>query len=111
MATLLYQDRINRAGYDETPPVRVLRTQMDVGIDKTRRRSSNAARPVNFKIYPLTDAEVDLFDAFYLTNDAVKFTYTSPRTDTNVYARFLTPPKYNYVETGWEVTINAEILP
>ena len=100
---------IARDGYDETPPDRVLRSKMDVGPDKTRRRSSNAVRPLKLSL-TLTDALLVTFDAFYLANDAIAFTFPDPRTATNVQARFVSPPKYAYDETLWKVAVELEIL-
>lgn len=111
MATLPFQTKINRDSYTETPPDRVLRTEMESGIDKTRRRTTNAPRPVSFKIFPLTDTEVTTFDDFYLANDAIRIDFTNPRTDTAVKARFTSAPKYAYVETGWSITVELEIIP
>ena len=111
MVALPHQDKINRESYTETPPNRVLRTEMETGVDKTRRRSTNAPRPVSFKIFPLTDAEVTTLDDFYLTNDITKIDFTHPRTDTQVSATFTSTPKYNYTETAWSVDVELEIIP
>jgi len=111
MAVLPHQDKINRDSYTETPPNRVLRTEMEAGIDKTRRRTTNAPRPVSFKIYPLSDSEVTTFDDFYLANDAIRIDFTNPRTDAQVKARFISPPKYTAIETDWSVDVELEIIP
>lgn len=111
MTTFPLQDKINRESYTETPPDRVLRTEMGAGVDKLRRRTTNAPRPVSFKMFPLTDAEVTTLDDFYLANDAVKFDFTSKRIDSTVNARFTAPPKYNYNEVGWSVDVELEIIP
>lgn len=105
-ATLL----VNRRNYTEEPPDRVQRTQMEAGVDKLRRRTTNAVRRIKIKLF-LTDALVETLDDFYLANDAIQFDFTDPRTDTGVKARFLTNPKYNYNETMWDVDVELEILP
>ena len=101
---------IKREGYKETPPDRVIRSRMGVGPDKIRRRSSSAVRKENFTL-SLTDALLVTFDAFYLANDSIAFTFPDPRTETNVQARFVSPPSYVLKETIWNVGIQLEILP
>lgn len=110
MATWPSTFLINRNGYKETPPDRVLRSKMDIGPDKTRKRSSAEVRKLNITL-TLTDALMVTFDAFYLANDAIAFTFPDPRTATNVQARFVSPPKYDYEETIWSVGVQLEILP
>lgn len=109
MATWPSALQVNRQGFKETPPDRLIRTQMETGADKLRRRFTNAPRPLNFKLF-LTDAQVATLDAFYLANDAIRFNFTDPRTDTSVKARFLSPPEYSYRETMWEVSVSLEII-
>lgn len=101
---------VNRRNYTEEPPDRVLRTSMEAGVDKLRRRTTNAVRRVKFKLF-LTDALVETLDAFYLANDSLQFDFTDPRTDDAVKARFVTNPKYAYSETMWDVDVELEILP
>ena len=110
MATFPLQTKINKESFEETPPDRVFRTNMDVGEDKTRRRSSKGPREVKFKMFPLTGAEIATLDSFFLTNDAIKFDITHPRTDSLVKARFLRPPVYRTREVDWEVNCNLEFL-
>lgn len=109
MATWPSSIEINRTNYDETPPDRVIRTQMEAGFDKIRRRTTNAPRMVNLNLF-LTDAEVATLDAFYLANDALRFDFTDPRTDTAVKARFKSPPKYKLEETMWRVSVELEYV-
>lgn len=101
---------ITREGYSETPPDRVISTQMDSGVNKTRRRFSNSTREVNFTLF-IDDDQLDVLDAFYLANDALTFDFTDPRTNTTHKARFLSPPQYSLRETYWSVSIELELLP
>jgi len=110
MATWSSTFIFKRTGYKESPPERVIRSKMDVGPDKVRRRSSAAVRNLSV-VLSLTDALLATFDAFYLANDAIAFTFPDPRTATNVQARFVSPPKYVYEETIWNVSVELEILP
>lgn len=110
MATWPTSIKVSRTGFEETPPDRVLRTSMEAGLDKLRRRTSNAPRPVSFSLF-LTDAQVQTLDDFYLANDALRFDFTDPRTDSAVEARFKSPPKYSLNETMWDVSVELEIMP
>ena len=101
---------IGRENYKETPPDRVIRSKMDIGPDKLRRRSSSAVRKLTLAL-TLTDALMQEFDDFYLDNDSLQFTFTDPRTDTDVQARFTSVPEYSRRETIWDVSVQLEILP
>lgn len=101
---------IKRESYKETPPDRIIRSKMDVGPDKIRRRSSSAVRPLSLSL-TLTDSQLSTFDTFYLANDSIPFTFPNPRTETDVQARFVSPPEYNLKETLWDVSVQLEILP
>jgi hypothetical protein len=101
---------ITRDSFKESPPNRVIRSNMDVGPDKVRRRSSNAPRPVSLSLF-LTSAQLATFDTFYLENDAYSFTFTHPRTGLVVSARFTSEPDYSVEETMWRVSVEMEILP
>lgn len=101
---------IRRDGFKEAPPSRQLRSKMDVGEDKIRRRSSRAVRPVTIQML-LSDSLLDTFDDFYLANDELSFSFTHPRTSETVTARFTDePPSYDPNETMWNVTVKLEIL-
>lgn len=101
---------ITRDGFSETPPNRVIRSDMDVGPDKVRRRSTAAVRELKLKLF-LTDSLMDIFDDFYLDNDSTVFEFTHPRTSATVNARFNETPTYSLRETYWDVNVSLEILP
>jgi hypothetical protein len=102
---------IRRDGFKESPPSRQLRSSMDVGEDKVRKRSSRAVRKVTVQML-LTDSLVDTFDDFYLANDDLAFSFSHPRTNESVVARFTSDsPSYEPNETMWNVIVNLEILP
>lgn len=110
MATWPSTLSISKNGYTEQPPDRVLRTQMEAGVDKTRRRTTNASREIEFKM-TLTDAEVATLDAFFLANDGVVFDFDDLRTGNTFEARFRSAPKYAYNQTVWDVEVQLELLP
>jgi hypothetical protein len=87
-----------------------MRSDMGVGPQKLRRRSSSAVRPVSLRLM-LTDAQLQVFDDFYDENDAVAFDFTDPRTGDTKRARFTSPPSYNLNQTMWDVSVKLEYLP
>ena len=101
---------ITREGYMETPPNRIIRSDMDVGPAKIRRRSSSAVRPVTLKLF-LTDDQLDVLDQFYEDNDALAFDFVIPRNGETVRARFTDAPPYEVNELNWNVVVQLEILP
>lgn len=101
---------ITRDNYTETPPDRVIRSNMDVGPQKLRRRSSAAVRPISLRLF-LNDTQLDALDDFYDLYDSVVFNFTDPRTETVKRARFTSPPTYGLNETMWDVAVKLEYLP
>ncbi len=98
----------------ESPPDNALRTSMDKGPDKIRRRTTANVRPLSFSIY-LDDDQVQEMDEFYnedTYSGSVEFDYVHPRTLANVSARFTAPPQYSHREAGlWTVNVSLEVLP
>lgn len=96
--------------YSEEAPDRVIRSQMDVGPAKIRRRSSAAVRNISLNLF-LNDAQVETFDDFFDANDALVFNFTNPRTAVVENARFTSKPSYTRKETMWAVSVQLELLP
>lgn len=98
----------------ESPPNNTIRTEMDKGPKKSRRRTTANIRPISFML-KLSPAEVDTLDTFYDTttfSGADSFTYTHPRTAATVTARFTQPPEYSEVEgVIYNCSLSLEILP
>lgn len=98
----------------ETPPNNVIRTQMDKGPDKVRRRTTANVRPLSFTL-KLTPAQVATLDTFFTDttySGADEFDYTHPRTGAAVTARFVSPPDYAESEgVIYNCSISLEILP
>lgn len=101
---------INLNGYNETSPDRVIRSSMEVGPQKIRRRSSSAVRKVSMTM-TLTDDQYETFDAFFDANDALAFDFTDPRTSAAKRARFASVPKADRDEMMWNVSFDLEYLP
>jgi len=101
-------------GYDERPPETALRTPMDAGPAKVRRRFTAGVRVVS-ATEALTRAQVDTLDAFYLTDlqgGALSFDWTHPRTQAAVQFRFVAGPRYApQSQTDWLAQLRLEIVP
>jgi len=102
---------IRRDAFNETPPARQLRSSMDVGPDKVRRRTTLAPRNITIQML-LTDALLDTFDDFYVANDTGIFDFVHPRTTETMTARFTDePPTYESMDNLWNVKVTLELLP
>lgn len=100
-------------GYSETPPNIILRTEMDSGIAKIRRRYTAGVRQLSLS-WLLTKTQVGTVDTFYVTTTlygSLSFNITNPRTGTAVVARFKAPPDYSAVDINGRVSVKLEILP
>jgi len=100
--------------FNETLPDNVIRTSMDKGPAKVRRRTTANVRPIQFSMV-LTEAQVATLDTFYNTttlSGAQEFDYTHPRTGATVSARFTQPPAYSDINgLAYRVEVQLEILP
>jgi hypothetical protein len=108
-------------GYEEQTPVNVIRTEMEVGPAKVRRRMTAAVRKHKM-VFHMTQDQVEIFDQFLavvLADGALAFDYTQPRTGDTVRFRIIPPATYTTekVKTGaegegvWWVTLDLEQLP
>ncbi len=100
-------------GYQETPPDNLLRTKMDKGRAKVRRRTTSNVRDMSCQdVYTLE--QVAALDEFYnttLQSGALPFDWTHPRTGAAVELRFAARPAYKGSGGKFLVTFNLEILP
>lgn len=100
--------------FKETPPDNVIRSSMERGPDKVRRRTTANVRPVSFMLL-LSEAQVEILDSFYVSDTfsgSEAFDFTHPRTLAAVKARFVSPPEFNEREAVlWEASVSLEILP
>lgn len=98
----------------EAPPNNVIRTQMDKGPAKVRRRTTANVRPLSFTLR-LTPAQVATLDNFFVNttfSGADEFDYTHPRTGVACTARFVEPPEYAEMEgVIYACGVSLEILP
>lgn len=111
-ATLPQQ--VLRDGLGETLPDTALRTSMDVGPAKLRRRSSAAVRPISAAVNLSTSQAADL-ETFYvstLEGGTLPFDMADPRTGTTYSFRFTSPPGLSPLgATIWRASLALERLP
>jgi len=100
--------------FRESPPDNTLRSPMDVGPDKVRRRSTSEPRPLGWDSQ-MTTAQVATFDTFYnttLVSGTLTFNFPHPRTTVSSEMRYTQPPQYTPVGDGqWMVSMQVEIMP
>ena len=100
--------------YNEKPPSLLVRTQMDVGPAKVRRRFTAGVRPIKVSFF-LTKDEVEILDKFFIETcqgGALPFTWVNPRTGEKKSLRFKSEPDYNhYAYINYDVNLELEILP
>lgn len=97
-------------GFFESLQDQTLETQMDTGPAKIRRRSTTANRVIEAQI-AMTEAQVAIFETFYLTTcaaGAIAFTWVHPRTRAAKSMRFRSPaPRYR--KRGEVVTVQLKL--
>ena len=101
------------SGASETPPDTGLRTPMDAGPAKVRRRFTSGPRVYSMR-FVTTAALVGTFETFYTTDcsgGTAEFTCLHPRTGASSTCRFLSVPMYTPLGgTAWEIAFQMEIL-
>lgn len=101
-------------GYDEKFSLQTIRTQVDAGPAKVRRRTSAGVRLLSCSL-DLTRAQVDLLDQFYhatLQGGALSFEWKHPRTQAMSLMRLVDPPAMKPLSGMlWIAKLSLEILP
>lgn len=106
-------------GYEESAPNTLVRTQMDKGPDKVRRRYTAGVRTFAAQL-ELDGTQVETFDTFAITTlegGALSFDWVHPRTQSNVSFRMVPVNKdalYRVNALGgdyFRVQFQLEILP
>lgn len=103
-------------GYSETRGINILRTSMDAGPAKLRRRSN---RPDTIQcVYRLDTAQLNTFRTFVDTTigGVSRFGWPHPRTKQTVEARIVPADDGLYTVTAlgrkyWDVQVTIEVLP
>jgi len=102
-------------GFGEQVPNTVIRSQMEAGPSKVRRRFTAGVRNIDCQMR-LTADQLETLDAFFMTTiagGALSFDWKHPRNGTAVTFRFIEPPSYSPVARGtvWHASLRLEILP
>ena len=105
------------SAYDEQPPRIIMRTPMDSGPAKVRRKLSTNTRIIPLDLR-MTEAELETFDEFFmgtLLGGSLRFTWTNPRTGDAIEARIVVDdsqgPAYHYDGKYCYVSFLMEVLP
>lgn len=108
----LPQDLLQR-GYNQSSPDTILKSSVDVGPAKLRRRTTTAVEPVSGSLL-LTEAQLGSIRTFYvntLSGGSLRFTWKDPVTLVSKELRFTDAPKWA-MQSGWyAVQLSMEILP
>lgn len=104
-------------GYSERPKSQVLRTSMDAGPAKTRRRFSAATREIPVR-FMLTRAQAELFEQWFETDlqaGSLPFDVPQPRTGAVVSVLIAGDPPYQLNPMGsgmwWSLSCTFEVQP
>lgn len=105
--------------YDSSPADATLRTDMDAGPAKVRRRFTSGPETMTVRLMmtatQLNAASPNGFHAFFVTDTsygATEFTWVNPRTGSAATCRFIGAPAYSPLGgTAWEVRFRMEVLP
>lgn len=104
---------LDQDGYSEKPPKIMIRTSMDAGIPKRRRRFSSGVRPLTAQLL-LTFDETQILDDFFmntLAGGSMTFDWVHPRTQLPCKMGFTDAPTYTPMGVAFVVTMELEIMP
>lgn len=100
-------------GWQETLADNVLRTEMEQGPPKLRRRGRAASGKMTVQ-YLLTRTDCETLDAFYqtvLSGGVLPFVFPHPRRNAHIAARFAAPPDYAAVNGDYfRARLSLEVL-
>lgn len=101
--------------YQEVPPNNLLRTAMDVGPDKIRKRTTSEVRRFSFSMF-FTQAQIEILDDFVqstISGGVDSFTWKNHRTDDAATVRLVGIPSYRELGGGnfYTVGMTIEELP
>jgi hypothetical protein len=101
-------------GYREITSHSIVRTEMEQGPAKLRRRSTAAVSKLTLS-YLLSTADIQALEEFIqddLMGGALAFSFDHPRTGSAVSCRFRQLPEYGAVNGGYfKVSVELEVLP
>lgn len=102
------------AGYTRSPQPTTLRTPMDVGPAKVRRRATTRVEAINFSLH-LTSAQRATLETFFRTtleDGALTFDWVDHDTGAAVVYSFVAPPVYTPLGADrFTATLQLELQP
>jgi len=105
---------VDQGGYTETPPAVALRSDMDAGAAKVRRRFTDAPRFFSISVQ-IDDTQRATLDTFYVTTlvgGTLSFDWVHPITRASAEFRFMSPPTYVALSgLVFRATLPLELLP
>jgi hypothetical protein len=103
--------KFRRDGFAQGTATDTIRSEMDRGVAKVRRRTSAAARPMSGDMV-LTEAQLVTLEAFREANVAVPIYFPNPRPSGNLLVRFDGPIEWSaFGGVYWLVKLKFEIMP
>ena len=107
--------RFLASDYSDTLPDNVIKTQMDAGPPKRRRKTTANIRVMSGSMVMTTDQWDDLVDFFQNTvKEAAPFNLPEPGNDAigTITVVFSAPPSRQYFSPGrWTVSLKFEVQP
>ena len=102
-------------GYGEQPPDLIVRSQVDVGWAKTRRRATAGATRIT-ATYTMTGTQLAVFESFLagdIADRTLAFDWPRPRTGATVPVRIVEPPQIVPAAGThrWRVGLTLELMP
>ena len=102
------------AGYGQSFPAVTIKSDMDAGPAKIRRRFTAGVEPVTGTMI-MTAAQLVIFDTFFndtILGGSLRFSWTKPPVHTVACEmRFTEVPSWTKVESDYEVSLSLEVLP
>ena len=106
-------DELLQSGYSQSSPDTTLKTEMEVGPAKIRRRSTAQTYPVKGTM-KLTEAQLGTLRTFYettLLGGSLRFSHKDPVSLTAKEFRFTAPPSWTMSNGFYVVQLEFEVLP
>lgn len=101
-----------KEGFSRKPQDNVLRSSMDTGPEKARRRFTAASEYISC-VYEMTESELSSFKSFYendINSGAISFTWPDPENG-NVTVRIREPYSQQPKGLNYRISLKIEVLP
>lgn len=102
-----------RSGHDEQLGTNTIRSQMDTGPAKVRRRFTKRIDSFTAD-FAMTSTQLETLLYFFSTTCAdgsLSFAWEHPRTGAAATCRFIAPPDFKPYGMRWIVSVRLEVLP